>query len=447
MKTVQCTFGVFFLFALTAVSPAAEPEVSKEIAQNWHQWRGPLATGVAPLGNPPTTWSETSNVKWKVKIPGESTASPIIWGDQIFLTTAIKTDREVELEPLAEERNNPFKIQRPKNFYQFVVMCVDRRTGKSLWEQMAKEEVPHEGHHLDASFASASPMTDGKLLYVNFGSRGVYCYDLAGNKKWSRDLGKMQVFNYFGEGTSPVVHGDSLVVNWDHQGGSNIMVLNALTGETRWKVDRDENSSWATPLIVEHNGRTQVIVSGSKRVRSYDLKNGEVIWECGGQVMACIPCPVTDGKLVFVMTGYMGSVAYAIPLDSTGDITDTDKIAWKRKEPGMSYVPSPLLYGDLLCFMQGNKGIYSCLDATTGAPLIDRKRVEGIANIYAAPVGAADRIYLTSREGTTAVLKRGREYEVLGTNKLDDRFDASAAIVGHQILLRGKENLYCIQGE
>jgi outer membrane protein assembly factor BamB len=433
------------VWLLTSMAMAADVEVSTTVAQNWHQWRGPLATGVAPLGNPPTTWDENNHIRWKVKIPGESTATPIVWADQIFLTAAIKTDREVELPPPPEDApKNPFNIQRPKNVYQFVVMAVDRRTGETRWQQLAKEEVPHEGHHADASFASSSPMTDGKHLFVNFGSRGVYCYDLAGNQKWTRDLGKMQIFNYFGEGTSPVVHSDALVLNWDHQGGSFITVLDAITGETRWKVDREENSSWATPLVIDHNGRTQVIVSGSKRVRSYDLKTGEVIWECGGQVLACIPCPVSDGKLVFAMTGYTGNALYAIPLDSTGDITDSDKIAWNRKEPGTPYVPSPLLYGEQLCFTGSNKGIYSVLDAKTGEPLIDRKRVEGISNIYASPVGAADRIYLTSREGTTVVLKRGGEYEILATNKLDDRFDASAAIVGNQFLLRGREFLYCV---
>jgi outer membrane protein assembly factor BamB len=190
-----------------------------------------------------------------------------------------------------------------------------------------------------------------------------------------------------------------------------------------------------------------VIANGTKRVRSYDLATGDVIWQCGGQVLAAIPCPVSDGKLVFAMTGYTGNALYAIPLDSTGDITDTDKIAWKRKEPGTPYVPSPLLYGELLYFTASNRGLLSCLNAETGEPLIDRKRLEGMANIYASPVAAADRIYITSREGNTVVIKRGSELEILATNKLDDRFDASAAIVGDQIILRGKENLYCISQE
>jgi outer membrane protein assembly factor BamB len=430
------------------VAPAAlAQDFATEKYRNWHQWRGPEATGMAPEGNPPLEWSEDKNVQWKVQLPGKSTATPIVWGDQMFLVTAVKTDREVELAPPPESdegRANPFKIQRPKNVYQFVVMSVDRRTGQTLWQQLAKEEVPHEGHHIDGSFASSTPTTDGKSLFVSFGSRGIYCYDLTGKPKWNRDLGKMTIYNYFGEGCSPVVHGDSVVMNWDHQGGSCIYVLDAATGETRWRVDRDENSSWATPLVVDHAGRAQVIVNGTNRVRSYDLKTGEAIWQCGGQVLAAIPSPVADGKRVFAMTGYMGNALYAIPLDSAGDITDSEKIAWKRKDPGTPYVPSPLLDGELLYFTGGNKGILSCLDAETGKPVFDRKRLEGIANVYASPVGAAGRVYITSREGNTVVVQRGSEVKILATNKLDDRFEASAAIVGNQIFLRGNANLYCI---
>jgi outer membrane protein assembly factor BamB len=257
----------------------------------------------------------------------------------------------------------------------------------------------------------------------------------------------MTIFNYFGEGSSPVVHDDLVILNWDHQGGAFITALDARSGETVWKVDRDEYSTWATPLVIEHNGRTQVIVNGTQRVRSYDLKTGEIIWECGGQVRAAIPCPVSDGQLAFAMTGYIGNALFAIPLDSTGDITDTDKIAWKRKEPGTPYVPSPLLYGELLYFTGSNRGLLSCLEAKTGTPLIDRKRLEGISNIYASPVAADNRIYFTGRDGTTVVVKVGGALEILATNKLDDRFDASAAIVGDEIILRGREHLYCIAAE
>jgi outer membrane protein assembly factor BamB len=461
MKIVSLSCLACFAAATALGAPTDLPPQAQ---QNWPQWRGPLANGVAPLGNPPTQWNETTNVRWKVKIPGESTATPIVWGDQIFLITAIKTDRTAELPPPAADAPKPrYNIHRPSNFYQFVVMSLDRKTGKTRWQQVAKEEVPHEGHHPDGSYASASPMTDGKQIYVSFGSRGVYCYDLEGQQKWSRDLGRMTIFNSFGEGSSPVAHGDSVIVNWDHQAGSFITRLDAATGETRWKVDRDENTTWATPLVVEANAGTQIIVHGAKRVRGYDFKTGDLLWACGGQALSAIPCPVSDGKLAFAMTGFMGNALYAIPLDSSGDITQLDdKIAWKRKQPGTPYVPSPLLYGDLLYFTGSNKGIMTCLDAKTGEPVIERQRLQGIENIYASPVGAADRVYFTSREGNTVVIQRGAVEKsesatdaeasrpkpvILAVNRLDDRFEASPAIAGNEIFLRGKEYLYCISSD
>ncbi len=460
---------------LAAAAHAAPRELPAEYERNWPQWRGPLANGVAPQANPPVEWSEQSNVRWKVKVPGDSTATPIIWGDQVFLVSAIKTDREGQPEPAPAPATDPkpdaaadsgkkkpglmlrgFNVEKPKHFYQFAVICVDRRTGKTLWQQVAKEAVPHEGHHPDGSFAPASPTTDGRNLYVSFGSRGVYCYDLNGRQKWSRDLGRMVIMNTFGEGCSPVVWGDSVVINWDHQGGSFIVCLDAETGQTRWKVDREEMSTWATPLILDYDGRTQVVVHGSRRVRSYDLKTGELIWACGGQGPSAIPCPVSDGKRVYLMTGFIINTLAAIPLDSQGDITETkEKLAWKRNT-GTPYVPSPLLYGDLLYFTAGNKGILSCLNATTGEPLIDKQRLQGIENVYASPVGAANRVYITSREGTTVVIERGgfdksesaepgkAKAVILSTNKLDDRFDASPALIGDAIYLRGREHLYCI---
>jgi outer membrane protein assembly factor BamB len=464
MRTICLALGACLTLAVAAL--ADDPSL---VDQNWHQWRGPHANGVALLGNPPTEWSEESNVKWKIKVPGDSTATPIIWGDKIFLITAIETDRvgEVPTEEKSdkdkEKEKAPnrtaarYNIKAPTNIFEFVVMCLDPATGKTLWQHKAKEAVPHEGHHPDGSFASASPTTDGRQLYVSFGSRGVYCYDLEGNQKWSRDLGRMKIQFTFGEGCSPVINGDSVILNWDHQDGSFLIVLDANTGDTKWKVDRDETTNWATPLVVDYGGRKQVIVSGLKRMRSYDLKTGELVWACAGLTPSAIPSPVTDGKNVYFMSGFLGTACYAIPLNSQGDLTEADRkneapIAWKRRQPGTPYVPSPLLDGELLYFTASNKGILSCLNAETGEPLVDRQRLTGLENVYASPVAAADRIYLPGREGNTLVIKRG-EFEkaddkskaiVLATNKLDDRFDASPAIVGDAIFLRGREHLYCI---
>jgi outer membrane protein assembly factor BamB len=309
---------------------------------------------------------------------------------------------------------------------------------------VAAEAVPHEAGHQTNTFASGSPITDGRRLWVSFGSQGIYCYDLEGKLRWKRDLGDMQTRNAFGEGASPALYKDTLIVPWDHEAQSFIAALDANTGEPRWKTDRDELTTWATPLIVEHDGRVQVIANGSNRVRSYDLKTGEVIWECGGQASNPIPSPVVQNDLVYCMTGYRGYAVYAIPLDSKGDITDSNHIAWSRTDAG-PYVSSPLLYGGQLYFTKARDAVLSSLDAATGEPIIEQVRLPGLNSMYASPVAAADRIYFTSREGATIVLKHGPQLDVLATNRLDEGIDASPAIVGKRMYLRGENHLYCIE--
>lgn len=422
-------------------------EFSQERANNWHQWRGPDATGVAPQGNPPIEWSQTKNLKWKVEIPGHGKSTPIIWGNRVFITTAINTGKIVEGAAKPEDQpERQFGIKFPNTLYRFVVLCLDRQTGKVIWEKTAVEELPNEGHHGDNSYASASPFTDGKLLFVSFGSRGLYCYDLDGNLQWQKKLDNVQTRLSFGEGSSPVAHGDTVILTRDNETKSMILALDTKNGEVRWEAARDETSAWATPLIVDYNGTTQVITNATRKVRSYDLKTGKVLWECAGQVANVTPSPVQCGEDVICMSGYKGSVAMSLPLASTGDISGTDKIAWKfdRDTP---YVPSPLLYGDLLFFNKLNNGILVCLDAKTGKQVLESTRLQGISNIYASPVGAADRVYFVGRDGTTLVLKRSTNVEVLATNRLDDLIDASPAIAGDQLFLRGQQHLYCLQSQ
>jgi outer membrane protein assembly factor BamB len=323
------------------------------------------------------------------------------------------------------------------------VLCLDRSTGKPLWQKTAIEVLPHEGHHPDNDFASATPITDGKSLFVSFGSRGVFCFDVEGKLKWQKDFGDLSTRLSFGEGSSPALLGDTLVTNWDHDGQSFIVAQSAATGDVLWRKDRDEKSAWATPLILDRGGRTQVVTNASNKVRSYDLKTGELLWECGGQVSNVIPSPVANDKFVYCMSGYRGSALFALPLDASGDLTNSDKIAWKI-DRGTPYVPSPLLYDHRLYFLQSNDGILSCADAATGKLLIDRQRLPEVRRIYSSPVGAAGRVYLTSREGTTLVIRHGDTFEVVATNKLNDDIDASAAIVGNELYLRGKKYLYCI---
>lgn len=424
---------------------AAAEEFAMTRMHNWHQWRGPDATGVTPTGDPPIEWDQTKNVKWTAEIPGHGKSTPIVWGNRIFLITAINTGKVVEGATKPEDQPmRTFGIKFPNTLFRFVVLCLDRETGKTFWEQTVIEELPHEGHHGDNSHASASPTTDGKFLYVSFGSRGVYCFDLDGQLIWKKKIGNVETRLSFGEASSPVIHGDTLILNRDNETDSHILALDAKTGETRWQAKREEVSAWATPLIVEHNGRTQVITNASRRVRSYDLATGDILWECGGQVANVTPSPVLFGDRVICMSGYRGSIAMSLPLDASGDITDSERIVWRwhRDTP---YVPSPLLFGDMLYFNKLNNAVLTCLDVKTGQPIFESVRLPSLTNIYASPVGAADRIYLVGRDGTALVLKRTATLEVLATNKLDDSFDASPAIVGKQLFLRGQRHLYCLE--
>jgi outer membrane protein assembly factor BamB len=423
-------------------------------SHQWHQWRGPDATGVAPLGDPPVTWSEQSNVKWKVRIPGFGKSSPIVWKDRVFVLTAVAVPapQAAQGPPVAAAQSPPALSQRrpippPKEQYQFVVLCFDRETGKLLWRRVANELLPHEGFRPgDNSFASGSPITNGRYVYASFGSYGLYCYDMEGQLVWQRDLGDMQTRRGFGEGASPTLHDGTLIVNWDHEGPSFITALDAATGATKWKVDRDEVTTWNTPLVVEHDGRHQVVVNATSRARGYDLDTGATLWECGGQKTNPIASPVTLAGQVYCMTGYRGYALYAIPLSARGDITDTDQIAWQRSA-GTPYVSSPLLYDRQLYFTKGRNAILTCVDALSGKPLLDEVRLPGLRTLYASPVAAADRIYFVARDGTTLVIRRGPKLEVLATNRLDDGIDASPAIVGKELFLRGNKYLYCIRDE
>jgi len=432
------------LLSLLASTSYGADDVATELENNWHQWRGPHATGVAPRGNPPIRWDEQTNISWKVELPGRGSSTPIIWGDRLFVTTGVVTDRidETLLAP-KDQPKRLFGITYPNQFYRLDVICLDRHTGDVLWHKTAVEEVPPEGHHNDNNYASASPMTDGKHLYISFGSSGVYCFDLEGNRVWGRKLGEMKTRLSFGGGISPVVHGDSLVMNWDHDGDSSVFVLDATNGNTRWSAEREEVTSWATPLVLDQDGHTQVIVNASNSVRSYDLKSGKTLWQCSGQVGNVIPSPVANASHVFCLSGYRGSAAYAISRDSQGDVSETDKVVWQANRD-TPYVASPLLYGDRLYFNKSLSGVLTCLDATNGKALIEARRMRGIQSVYASPVGAAGRVYFVSRDGNTLVMDNSGDSKVLSNNQLDDPIDASPAIVGDTIYLRGHKYLYSI---
>ncbi|MHC5090240.1 MAG: PQQ-binding-like beta-propeller repeat protein [Planctomycetota bacterium] len=426
----------------------------------WPTFRGPVNTGVAPDADPPVVWSESENIKWKVALPSKGSSSPVIWGDRIFFLTAVPTETAEEEKPAAppETQSGPDNppdpsdkqgqrrsrmSQPPKSIHTFDVVCLDRKSGRMLWQKTVKEELPHEGHHRDASFASYSPVTDGQLVWASFGSRGLYCFDVDGTLKWSQDLVKQRTRAGFGEGSSPVIAGEAIVVVADHEDQSYIYAFDKLSGRPLWKKERDEASSWATPIAVDVAGQMQVIANGRNFVRGYDLKTGEVLWKCSGQTENVIPTPVVGFGKVYCASGFRGSALQAIELGRTGDLTGTDAVRWQVNE-ATPYVPSPILINDKLYFCSNNKAIISCYQAEDGKANFTRQALEGPKGIYASPVGALDRVYFAGRNGVTVVVKVSDTYEVLATNTLDDGFDATPAIVGDEIYLKGNQSLYCI---
>jgi outer membrane protein assembly factor BamB len=454
---------------------------SAAYGENWPTWRGQGASGVSEQGNPPVTWSETENIKWKVKLPGTGSSTPVVWGDKMFFLTAVaavtappkaEEPKEAAQPQARPERRGPraagaegegrprgegrrrggrrggggrggFGGGAPSGPYKFNVVCLDRTTGKIIWETMVREELPHEGHHGTASFASYSPVTDGELLWASFGSRGLHCLDLDGELKWSADLPQMATRNGFGEGSSPALAGDAVIVLSDQEGESKIHAFNKNTGALIWEKGRDERTSWATPQVVEVGDRLEVITTATNRIISYDAKTGDIIWETEGLTTNAIPSPVLGFGNVYCTSGFRGFSLKAIKLGNTGDLTGTDAIVWEL-DKGTPYISSPLLYNDKIYVTESRGAVMSCYDAQTGAPIFEEQELEGMGVIYSSPVGAAGRIYLADREGRMAVLKQSNNFEVLAMNTLDEGFDASPVVIGDELYLKGSTHLYCI---
>ena len=420
---------------------------SAPVAQNadadryWPQWRGPLANGVATAANPPLEWSETRNVRWKVEIPGRGSSTPIVWGDRLYLLSAIPVG------VTGDAQHAPRGGLEPRGVHRFVVMAIDRTTGRTVWERVAREQEPHEAAHTDnGAWANGSPITDGEHIYAYFESFGLYAYDMDGALVWEKDLGDKRMRNEFGEGSTPALHGNTLVIVWDHLNGdgSFVAALDKRDGKELWRQPREEIDTWATPLILEVNGRPQVIVPAQQRIRSYDLETGNIVWEGDGLTMNPIPSPVHEDGVVILMSGFRGNDLRAIRVaEARGDIDGTNAVAWSfdRDTP---YVPSPIIADGVLYFLKSNSGILSAFDAKTGELHYQNQRLEDLPNVFSSPVAARGRVYFTGREGATIVVKSGPTFEVLAKNMLDDGFDASPALAGNDMYLRGNKYLYAI---
>ena len=424
-------------------------------ADNWGHWRGPGGNGVAENATPPIEWSDSKNVKWKVAIPGKGSGSPVIWEDKVFVVTGVSEGGE---QAGGGDRGRGVREQRgrrgrggrggrgrgaPPTKTQFMIMCFDRATGEKIWEETATEATPHQGTHSTNNFASASPCTDGEHVYAFFGSRGLYCYTLDGKLTWKKSFGEMETRNSFGEGASPTIAGDKIIVPWDHEGQSSLYVLDKATGKQIWKTERDEPTNWGTPLVVEHGREQQVVLTGQTKVRSYDLETGKELWSCGGQTQRPCASPVFIDDMVIVGSGHRGAFMGAFKLGGSGDIEGSDNVVWSitRDTPDIA---SPILSNGRLYFHKQKTGILSCLDAKTGEPHFGASRIDGIRSTYASPVAAGGYIFLTGRSGTTVVIKDAEKLEVVATNSVGETVDATPAPVDNELFIRGEKHLFCI---
>lgn len=416
---------LILLLASCLLAPALLADLVPVVDGEWPRWRGPFNTGVA-RGSAPVEWTDTENVKWKVDVPGRGHSSPVIWGNKLFITTAIRTGSSGE--------------------YRHLLLCYDRATGSLLWEKEAVRETPHEGYHRTyGSYASHSPVTDGEHVIAYFGSRGVYAYDLDGNLQWSRDFPPMRKRLEFGEGTPPTLHENVLLLTFDHQGDSFIVAIDKNSGEQLWRHDRDgEISNWAPSLVLEYEGRTQAIVPGVGKVRSYDLATGEVIWEAAGLGPNGIPAPVVVDDVVIVMSGFRSPNLLAIQLGGVGDITDSDYILWTNTRAN-SYTPSPVLHDGILYFITDN-GFISAFDAKTGDAHYHQVRLPKRYQFKASPVAADGKLYLSTENEDVLVIEMGTEFKVVATNTMAGQtFIASPAIADGKMYLRSETTLFCIE--
>lgn len=398
--------------------------------ENWGHWRGPTGNCVSNDATPPIEWSLTENLKWKTAIPVHGSSSPVAWEDRVFVLTAISAN-----DDQAESQSEGLK--------RFEILCIDRNNGQVRWQKTANEVKVEALNRTGDSFASASPFTDGEHVYAHFGSRGLYCYTMDGELVWERRLGDMYPRNGYGEGSTPAISGNMIVVPWDHDGGSScLFALDKTTGETIWKTDRaDEESSWATPLIVSHGGASQIIMNGETYFRGYDLATGAELWRYERKTKRSIPSPVAANGLVYVVSGSPGACLGAFDLKGRGDIKGTKSVVWEltRDTPDIA---SPLLSGDRLYFIKGRAGILSCVAAAAGTRHY-QSRVPGLKNVYASPVAAGGHVYLTDRDGTTVVIEDSTQLKVVATNSIGETVTGTPALIGNDLIILGESHLYC----
>jgi outer membrane protein assembly factor BamB len=424
-----------------ASATAAEPA--------WPGWRGPGGLGVVSEGETPEEWGPEQNVLWKTEIPGRGLSSPVVWGDRVILTTAIE-GQVVPGASAPEHREGEEVFKHPDavgsdHEHELQVIALDATTGAIRWRHTAYRGTPYDDRHKKASYASPTPVTDGKVVIASFGAEGLYAYDLDGAPLWKVDLGPVAVWGV-GYGTSPLLFGTLVIVQCDEDNGerSYIAAFDKEKGQPVWRTARQVQASWATPILVETGERTELVTAGNEAIIAYDPSTGRELWRAKGLESNAIPSPVAGHGLVVVSAGYPKKLTLAIRPGGTGDVTGSDRITWTY-DKGSAYVPSPILYGEHL-YLVTDAGLLTCLDARTGRLVYEGGRVPKPARFTASPIAYGGKLLLLSEEGDGFLVKAGPVHEVIRTNPLGEPVLASPAVAGGRLYIRGERHLFCIQG-
>jgi outer membrane protein assembly factor BamB len=441
------TFSLFVI-AIIAIGALAANATPKD--NNWAQWRGTDGTGVAPFGatNLPMEWSSDKNLKWKTPLSGSGRSSPIVWGSRIFLTAEIEGEvvpgaQAVKHVVDGEEFKHPDAVGADRH-HTLKVICIERHTGKLLWEQTAYQGTVYDDRHRKSSHASPTPATDGRHVFAYFGTEGLYCCDFDGKLIWKASPGQIGTFG-MGTGTSPVLFENLVILQCDEENGekSFIVAYDKKTGKEVWKTPRKVQASWTTPLLVRTPQRAELVTSGNELIISYDPMTGKELWRTRGHASNAIASPLTGHGMVFVSAGFPRKRTIAIKLGASGELDSLDtNIVW-RYNKGSAYVPSPILYENYL-YLTTDRGLLTCIEAKTGKVIYEGARLPIPATFTASPVACEGKILLTSEDGDTFIIKAGPQHEVLATNSIDEPVYASPAISNGMIFIRGEKHLYCI---
>ena len=421
---------------------------------NWPSFRGTHAAGVADGANLPEQWDGEKgvNIKWKSRIPGLSHSSPVVWGDRVFVTTAISSRGNATFR---KGLYGDGDASDDRSSHQWKLYCLDKKTGKMVWEQIAFEGEPREKRHIKSTYANATPATDGRYVVAFFGSQGLYAYDIKGKLIWKKDLGRINAGAYdlpeyeWGTASSPIIYKDLVIVQVDQQKGAFLIAADIKSGKTVWQTPREELPSWGTPTIYPGKKRVELITNASNFIRGYDPDTGQELWRLGGSSKITAPTPVFSDDLIVVASGRRPEAPiFVIRAGASGDITlaaeqkSSTHIVWTRQRSG-SYMPTPLIYQGYLYVLQ-NQGILSCYDLPTGEQKYQERIPHQGSGFSASPVASDGKIYLSSEDGDIFVVKAGSRFEIAGTNRIGQPLMATPAISEGLMFVRAQNDLFAI---